>query len=79
MKEYDKEKLHEYAKELFALCLLNDLKIDYNSKVESITVFIQFSDKYEYIGYSYLTYNLYRYKSGHAMPIWELIEKVKQL
>lgn len=79
MKEYDKEKLNEYAKELFALCLEKGLRIEYNPQVEQITIYICFKDDIEYIGYSYIKETSFKFSSGHLMPIWELIEKVKQL
>ena len=77
MKEYDKEKLNEYAKELFALCL--DKGIDLNT-ISNEEIHIT-TDKY-YV--CYLTKELFDYRYTYSeeelhLPIWELIEKVKAL
>lgn len=78
MKEYDKEKLHEYAKELFALCLEKGLYFEYNES--KVGVMIGFKKDVEYIGNSYITETLFKLKdSDWFLPIWELIEKVKAL
>lgn len=80
MKEYNKEKLHEYAKELFALCLEKELFIDYNPSVESISISIKCGMSLENVGYCYMSEKLYFYSDRDTcMTIQELIEKVKQL
>ena len=79
MKEYNKQQLHEYAKELFALCLEKGLRFEYNPAIQLVTVFAVFEDDAEYVGYSYMEEYLFKHSIGHAMPIWELIGKVKQL
>ena len=75
MKEYDKEKLNEYAKELFALCLEKDIEFN-------ITLNIVIRVEYD-LGCYYVTRldkeYYYEKLNKHIMPIWELIEKVKQL
>jgi len=79
MKTYNKEKLNEYAKELFALCLDKGLKFnDFIKEAENATVYFD--------GYFINTYtNEYNYKCNSVdkgnliLPIWELIEKVKAL
>lgn len=77
MKEYNKEKLHEYAKELFALCLDKGLIVRSDGEEHVISIYKRDYYGFENIGDSYLSESLY--KSEYAMPIWELIEKVKQL
>lgn len=66
MKEYNKEKLHEYAKEMFALCLEKGLKFEIMSESFEIRIgnTLYFSSFNEI---------------PDTTPIWELIEKVKQL
>lgn len=72
MKEYDKEKLNEYAKELFAL--LRYKQLEYLTDTDSITVRIG------YVSYiSYIDEERYKVKYNYILPIWKLIEKVKQL
>lgn len=79
MKEYNKEKLHEYAKELFALCVEKGIDFyDFIKEAEHLIV--------SFDGYFISSYiNKYNYKcrsidkGNLVLPIWELIEKVKQL
>lgn len=71
MKEYDKEKLHEYAKELFALCLEKGFHFDAIISNNSIYV--------ESWGHTYICEQMFDYRLLGTTPIWELIEKVKQL
>lgn len=78
MKEYNKEKLHEYAKELFALCLLND-NVTYFDIIDNEMIHIKFkTDKWNDY-YSCLHRSRYNFKNKQMLPIWELIEKVKAL
>lgn len=68
MKEYNKEKLHEYAKELFALCLDKGIRFEKSGFVIIVGSYdCNISKKY------------FNYGFKSSMPIWELIEKVKQL
>lgn len=76
MKGYDKEKLHEYAKELFALCLEKGLDFIYDKVLETINV--DFYDIREY-NITHICEKLCDYNHGNTILIWELIEKVKQL
>lgn len=72
MKKYDKEKLNEYAKELFALCLKKRICFEYNYRLEEIYI--------ECFGFSYIDKTCFDIRdNNNTMPIWELIEKVKQL
>lgn len=74
MKTYDKEKLHEYAKELFALCWNKNLLI--HSKKGFMNIFLSANEVYT----TYTTEELFNLKvDNNTMPIWELIEKVKSL
>lgn len=68
MKEYNKEKLNEYAKELFALCLEKHLR--FNIMGYSFEIFIEKENKLYYSSFN---------EKPDTTPIWELIEKVKQL
>lgn len=72
MKTYNKEKLHEYAKELFALCL--EKEISFNITVSEVRVVIC---RIEYRTYLYRS--LFGLKETTTLPIWGLIEKVKAL
>lgn len=81
MKEYNKEKLNEYAKELFALCLEKGFYLNYEM---GIILFSSSSLKNtfacsllenEYNKHS----NPFWDNSTIILPIWELIEKVKAL
>ena len=76
MKEYNKEKLHEYAKELFALCLEKEIVFYYDSLVDKITTR---NINNGVITHAYICSELFDLKTKTDMPIWELIEKVKQL
>lgn len=72
---YNKEQLHEYAKELFALCLEKGIVIKLCNS-ESIYV--------EDFGFTIISEKGYDFKCSskyhvNFMPIWELIEKVKAL
>lgn len=71
MKEYNKEKLHDYVKELFAMCLVKKLYITYNGDTGSIYIYN--------IGNTHICKGLFKFRLGDTMPIWELIEKVKRL
>lgn len=80
MKEYNKEKLHEYAKELFALCLKKGLDFEYSEKSLSIEVWKWGNNLgVQMIGQTYISKHLFNSKIGSNILIWELIEKVKQL
>lgn len=75
MKEYNKEKLHEYAKELFALCLEKNIIMELSGKYA-----IHLSLDVECT--SYINENFSKKeetKHINYLPIWELIEKVKSL
>lgn len=77
MKEYNKEKLNKYAKELFALCLKKGITMLHNT--DEIDVY--FNGIYHT---SYLDRQLYSFikeknEEEECLPIWELIEKVKAL
>ena len=65
MKEYNKEKLHEYAKELFALCLEKYIPIKANRYIISIDLENEYT--------CYLDKILYKSKRTYIIPIWELI------
>lgn len=71
MKEYNKEKLHEYAKELFALCLEKNIHF----KCSGYIISIYLENEYT----CYLNKAYYNASRTYVLPIWELIEKVKQL
>ena len=73
MKEYNKEKLNEYEKELFALCL--ERGFSFQNMFGVITVYVHANEVYT----SYITKDLYSFKFEITVPIWELIEKVKAL
>lgn len=79
MKEYNKEKLHEYAKELFALCLEKGLHITKNPQAENINVYNISRKGLTEIGTCYISNDLFDLKDNYISTIWELIEKVKQL
>lgn len=74
MKTYKKEKLHECARELFALCLEKGIQFEIDNECESIL-----------IDWGRLQTNIsedtFKEKDHiiDLMPIWELIEKVKAL
>lgn len=78
MKEYDKEKLNEYVKELFELCLEKGIIMEDYSSTHEIRVHFgkvcirTFLHKYNFSCNSVDKKNL-------ILPIWELIEKVKAL
>lgn len=75
MKEYNKEKLHEYAKELFALCLEKGFSLDL---MDSKYIRVEYNKNRHFLTYI----NEEHFNDGihdFCMPIWELIEKVKQL
>lgn len=75
MKTYDKQKLNEYAKELFALCLEKGL--EFNITLNTV-IRVEYDLGCYYI--SRLDKEYYNEKlNKHIMPIWELIEKVKAL
>lgn len=71
MKEYNKQQLHEYAKELFALCL--EKKIQF--KITGFIISVNLDSEYT----CYLSELLFNRKRTLVLPIWELIEKAKQL
>lgn len=76
MKEYDKEKLNEYAKELFALCLEKGVKISVCAKNE-LVVETECENGFYVSNISFMYFD--KTIDKHIIPIWELIEKVKQL
>lgn len=74
MKTYDKEKMRKYINELLSLCLEKNIKFECTK--EFFNVYVYANEIYT----SYLTEDLYSLKVNVCtMPIWELIEKVKQL
>lgn len=87
MKEYDKEKLNEYAKELFALCLDKSLDFEFNIITEKIIIGYYSAFEYIRIGMCFVSKKRYsllqiqnKTKGNYSVyPIWELIEKVKAL
>lgn len=74
METYNKEKLHEYAKELFALCLEKGVQFEYDS--ESNAIFVQW--QIFRCSLEEESFNIKSEENG-LIQIWELIEKVKQL
>ncbi len=75
MKTYNKQRLNEYAKELFALCLEKGIDFKYHESDETITLYC-----FKTIDtVAYLCSGLYNHKTNGVTPIWELIEKVKAL
>lgn len=71
MIKYNKEVVHEYIKKLFVLCLEKGLDFEYNDTLQYVIV--------KNIGQSYICENMYMYNEYGKCPIWELLEKVKQL
>lgn len=75
MKIYDKEKIREYAKELFILCLDKDLIFKFDNYSQGVTV-----DLNGLVIASHYDEEWFNLKDAdNVMPIWELLEKVKKL
>lgn len=78
MKTYNKKKLHKYAKELFALCLDKGMIFEYYSGDKEFVIYIEhrtyvsFHDEAGFIADLNTGFKTY-------LPIWELIEKVKNI
>lgn len=82
MKTYDKQKLNEYAKELFALCLDRGIFFDYHHQSEAIYIYRYIDSFFKEEEFSYKCYiskTLFRNNNLDTITVWELINIVKTL
>jgi hypothetical protein len=78
MEKYDKQRLNEYVKELLNLCNLKSIECDDLSFTGYIGVSIDKEYIQTYLGeYNFKCNSLD--KKNLILPIWELIEKVKNI